>query len=94
MKDQSPLGVLLVNLGTPDSPTAPDIRRYLAEFLSDPRVVNIPKVIWLPILYGFILPFRPKKLVPKYEMIWADTGAPIRHYTEQLAKTLNQSSQT
>lgn len=92
MTDKPSLGVLLVNLGTPDTPTAPDIRRYLAEFLSDPRVVNIPKLIWLPILYGLILPFRPKKLVPKYEGIWLDVGAPIRHYTEQLAKILNQTS--
>jgi len=91
LTDHSPLGILLVNLGTPDSPTAPDIRRYLEEFLSDPRVVNIPRFIWLPILYGFILPFRPKKLVEKYESIWDSNGAPIRFHTEQLARLLNSN---
>ena len=57
--------VLLVNLGTPDVPSPPAIRRYLAEFLTDRRVVNLPPALWLPILYGFILPFRPSPLVPK-----------------------------
>lgn len=84
-KETSPLGVLLVNLGTPDAPTAPALRRYLREFLSDQRVVTLPKLLWLPILYGFILPFRPKKLIDKYEAIWQDQGAPIRHYTASLA---------
>jgi ferrochelatase len=92
LADKSSLGVLLVNLGTPDSPTAPDIRHYLAEFLSDPRIVNMPRLIWLPILHGLVLPFQPKKLAPKYKSIWTDDGAPIRLYTEQLAKILNQSA--
>src|SRR3546814_3368411 len=55
-------GVLLANLGTPDAPTSLAIRRYLAEFLNDRRVVEIPRAIWWPILYGFILPFRPRRL--------------------------------
>jgi ferrochelatase len=84
-KDPAPLGVLLVNLGTPDEPSAPAIRRYLAEFLSDPRVVNLPRPIWLPVLYGFILPFRPARLVEKYAWIWTEQGAPIRAYTASLA---------
>lgn len=91
MTEHSPLGILLVNLGTPDSPTAPDIRRYLAEFLSDPRVVSLPRMIWLPILHGFILPFRPKKLVEKYEGIWDSKGAPIRFHTEELANLLSSN---
>lgn len=84
-KISKPLGILLVNLGTPDAPTASAIRRYLAEFLSDPRVAAIPRLIWLPILYGFILPFRSMKLVDRYAMIWRDEGAPIRVLTAELA---------
>lgn len=87
----TPLGVLLVNLGTPDEPDAPAIRRYLREFLSDPRVVNLSRAIWLPILYGFVLPFRPRRLVEKYEYIWKDTGAPIRTFTAALATGVEEA---
>lgn len=80
-----PLGILLVNLGTPDEPTKSGIRRYLREFLSDPRVVNVPRAIWLPILYGFILPFRPKRLTDQYRRIWRERDAPIREFTASLA---------
>ncbi|MBP6295157.1 MAG: ferrochelatase, partial [Hydromonas sp.] len=68
--------ILLINLGSPDAPTAPAIARYLGEFLSDRRVVDIPKLLWQPILRGIILRIRPKKLVPLYEMIWDKTAAP------------------
>lgn len=61
--------MLLVNLGTPDAPTPSAVRRFLREFLSDPRVVEIPRVAWLPILYFFILPFRPAKVARKYAKI-------------------------
>lgn len=81
-----PVGIILVNLGTPDAPTAPAIRRYLAEFLSDPRVVNLPRAIWLPVLYGFVLPFRPSKLVEKYRSIWGREQGPIREITEALTE--------
>ena len=84
-------GVLLINLGTPDEPTAPAIRRYLKEFLSDPRVVNIPRVVWLPILYLFILTFRPKKLVHNYQLIWGRFDGPIRNITRALAKRVDQA---
>ena len=84
------LGVILVNLGTPDAPTASAIRRYLAEFLQDTRVVNIPAFIWRPILFGFILPFRPSKLAPQYELIWGEHDAPIRQYNGELAKGVAQ----
>lgn len=83
--NKKPLAVVLINLGTPDAPTAPAIRRYLAEFLSDPRVVNIPRLIWLPILYLFILSFRPGKLVQKYKRIWGTYDGPIRNITKALA---------
>lgn len=85
MSSVKPVGVILVNLGTPDAPTAPAIRRYLAEFLADPRVVSLPRILWLPILYGFVLPFRPSKLVEKYQSIWGKEQGPIREITESLA---------
>lgn len=71
------VGVLLVNLGTPDEPTAPAIRRYLREFLSDRRVVETPRALWLPILYGFILPLRPRRLVRAYGSVWTPHGSPL-----------------
>lgn len=71
------IGVLLVNLGTPDAPTPSAVRRYLAEFLRDRRVVEIPRLIWLPILYGVILPFRPRPVAHKYASIWRDDGSPL-----------------
>jgi ferrochelatase len=70
-------GVLLVNLGTPDAPTAPAIRRYLAQFLSDRRVVELTPLLWLPILHGLILPFRPRRLVHAYEQVWTAEGSPL-----------------
>lgn len=82
------LAVILINLGTPDAPNASAIRRYLAEFLSDKRVVNLPRLFWLPILYGFILPFRARKLVAKYQFIWGESGSPIRSYTRELAEAV------
>lgn len=70
-------GVLLVNLGTPDAPTAPAIRRYLRQFLSDRRVVELPRALWLLVLHGFILPFRPRRLVHAYEKVWTAQGSPL-----------------
>ena len=81
-------GVLLVNLGTPDAPTAPAIRRYLREFLSDTRVVEIPRAVWLPVLYGFILPFRPKKLAHAYASVWSERGSPLLAVSQQQARQL------
>jgi len=84
-------GVLLVNLGTPDEPTPGAVRRYLREFLSDPRVVELPRWLWLPILYGVILPFRPKKTAKKYEKVWTPDGSPLRVYTMRQAQILKGS---
>ncbi len=81
-------GVLLVNLGTPDEPTAAALRRYLREFLSDPRVVEIPRPLWLPILHGIILRTRPKRSAQKYAAIWTPQGSPLRVYTARQAKLL------
>ncbi len=84
------LAVILLNLGTPDEPTPRAIRRYLSEFLSDPRVVDIPRLVWLPILYFFILTLRPRKLVHKYQLIWGTHDGPIRNITRALARRSQQ----
>jgi hypothetical protein len=81
-------GVLLVNLGTPDAPTPSAVRRYLREFLSDPRVVELPRYVWLPILYLLVLPFRPGKTAHKYASIWKPDGSPLRIYHERQAQLL------
>jgi ferrochelatase len=69
--------VLLVNLGTPEAPQSAAVRRYLREFLSDPRVVEIPRLAWAPILYGLILPLRPARSAAKYASIWTEEGSPL-----------------
>ncbi|HEX2545038.1 MAG TPA: ferrochelatase, partial [Ramlibacter sp.] len=74
--------VLLCNLGTPDEPTPAAVRRYLAEFLSDPRVVEIPRAAWLPLLHGVILPLRSKESAAKYRKIWTPEGSPLKVWTE------------
>lgn len=74
-------GVLITNLGTPDAPTSSALRRYLREFLSDPRVVEIPRLLWYMILYLFILPFRPASSAKLYQQIWTDNGSPLMDIT-------------
>lgn len=69
--------VLMINLGTPDAPTAPAVRRYLREFLSDPRVVELPRLLWWPILNGPLLALRPRASAAKYATIWTDEGSPL-----------------
>jgi ferrochelatase len=82
------IGVLLANLGTPDAPTPAAVRRYLAEFLSDPRVVEIPPLLWKPILHGIILRVRPAKSAAKYASIWGDDGSPLLTWSERQARLL------
>jgi ferrochelatase len=77
--------IVLINLGTPDAPTASAVRRYLKEFLSDPRVVEIPKLLWWLILHAIILPFRSGKSAHKYASIWTADGSPLRVHTEKQA---------
>jgi ferrochelatase len=77
--------IVLVNLGTPDAPTTLAVRRYLKEFLSDPRVVEIPKLVWWAILHGIVLPFRSKKSAEKYASIWTREGSPLKIHTEKQA---------
>jgi ferrochelatase len=76
-------GVLLCNLGTPDAPTAPAVRRYLAEFLWDPRVVEIPRPIWWLILHGIVLRLRPKKVAHAYASVWQDEGSPLLVFSKR-----------
>jgi hypothetical protein len=80
--------VLLCNLGTPEAPTPAAVRRYLAEFLSDPRVVEIPRSIWLPILHGVVLRVRPARSARRYASIWTPQGSPLKVWTERQATLL------
>jgi protoporphyrin/coproporphyrin ferrochelatase len=80
--------VVLVNLGTPDAPTTPAVRRYLKQFLSDPRVVEIPRAIWWLILHLVILPFRASKSAAKYAAIWTRDGSPLKVHTQKQAMLL------
>ncbi|WP_077147811.1 ferrochelatase [Sphingopyxis sp. KK2] len=82
------IGVLLVNLGTPDAPDAPSVRRYLAQFLSDRRVVEIPPLLWQPILRGIILTTRPKKSAHAYQQVWTDEGSPLAAITRRQAAAM------
>ena len=82
------IGVLLINLGTPDAPEAAAVRRYLAEFLSDPRVIEIPKIAWLPILHGIILRTRPKKSARAYQQVWTEEGSPLAAITRRQAEAI------
>jgi ferrochelatase len=84
----SKTAILLINLGTPEAPTAPAVRRYLKEFLSDPRVVEIPRAIWWLILNGIILNVRPKKSAAKYASVWTPEGSPLKVHTERQTKLL------
>jgi ferrochelatase len=86
----SKIGVLLINLGTPDAPDAGAVRRYLAEFLSDPRVVEIPAFAWKPILHGIILRTRPKKSAHAYKQVWTNEGSPLAAIAKRQADALRQ----
>ncbi|MEG3182266.1 ferrochelatase [Sphingomonas sp. LT1P40] len=85
------IGVLLTNLGTPDAPDAPAVRRYLGEFLSDRRVVEIPQIIWQPILRGIILRTRPKKSAHAYGLVWTDDGSPLAAITKRQSAALRDA---
>lgn len=86
----SKTGVLLVNLGTPDAPTPKAVRRYLAEFLSDQRVVELSTLLWQPILHGIILNSRPRKSAQAYAKVWMKEGSPLAVYTRQQMADLQQ----
>ena len=78
------IGILLVNSGTPQAPNAAAVRRFLRRFLSDPRVVELPRALWLPLLYGVVLPLRPARVARKYRLIWSAAGSPLRDLSERL----------
>lgn len=82
------VGVLIVNLGTPDLPEPGAVRVYLRQFLSDPRVVEIPRLVWQPILRGIILNTRPKKSAHAYSQVWTEEGSPLAAITRRQAKAL------
>jgi ferrochelatase len=86
----SKIGVLLINLGTPDAPEARAVRRYLAEFLSDPRVVEIPSIAWKPILHGFILRTRPHRSAEAYNKVWTNEGSPLAVIARRQARALHE----
>lgn len=80
---QARIGVLLVNLGTPEAPTPAAVRTYLREFLSDPRVVEIPRILWWPILHLFVLTTRPKASARRYAQVWMSEGSPLKVHTQR-----------
>jgi len=82
------IGVLLINLGTPDAPEVRAVRRYLAEFLSDPRVVEIPPIAWKPILHGIVLRFRPRRSAEAYSQVWTNEGSPLAVIARRQAQAL------
>jgi ferrochelatase len=84
------VGVLLTNLGTPDAPTASALRRYLGEFLSDPRVIEIPRLVWLFILHGIILRVRPKKSAKLYQGVWTSEGSPLLVISKQQQQAIQE----
>lgn len=84
------IGVLLVNLGTPEAPDEASVRRYLAEFLSDPRVIEIPQILWQPILRGVILRTRPRKSAQAYKEVWTDEGSPLLAISLRQAAALRE----
>ena len=88
------LGILLTNIGSPDAPTAKALRPYLAEFLGDPRIVELPRWLWLPILHGIILTTRPRRSARLYRNIWTDSGSPLLAIAKQQAAGLRERLET
>ncbi len=84
------VGVLVVNLGTPDAPDTPSLRKYLRQFLSDPRVIELPKIQWQPILNLFVLTTRPKQSAHAYEVVWTDEGSPLLLSTKRQAEGIEE----
>jgi len=87
------IGVLVVNLGTPDSPSYFAVQRYLRDFLGDRRVIDTSRLIWLPLLYGVVLPFRPLRTVRKYRKIWMHDGSPLAVYSRRLTNKIGERLQ-
>jgi protoporphyrin/coproporphyrin ferrochelatase len=83
------IGILLINSGTPTAPEPRAVRAFLARFLADRRVVELPRALWLPVLYGLILPLRPRRIAAKYRQIWTPGGSPLRDFSERLGSELS-----
>ncbi|GLT16748.1 ferrochelatase [Vibrio zhanjiangensis] len=90
MRNTKKQGVLLVNLGTPDAPTAPAVKRFLSQFLHDKRVVDMTRWLWCPLLHGIILPIRSPKVAKLYQTVWMDEGSPLLVYAKRQAEKLKQ----
>ena len=88
-KSSTQLGVLLVNLGTPEAPTPKAVKKYLSQFLHDKRVVDMTRWLWCPILHGVILPVRSPKVAKLYESVWMEQGSPLLVHTQRQAKALS-----
>ena len=86
---ESKLGILLANTGTPDAPTPKAVRRFLAQFLADPRVIEVPRFFWLPLLHGIILNTRPRRSSKLYQRIWDERGSPLLYHMQDLAENLD-----
>jgi len=87
------IGVLVVNLGTPDSPSYLAVQRYLREFLGDRRVIDTSRLIWLPLLYGVVLPFRPVRTLRNYRKVWMNGGSPLLVYSQRLTAKIGTKLQ-
>ena len=85
------IGVLITNLGTPDSPTKQGLKKYLNQFLMDKRVIDLPRLLWIPILKIIILNIRPRKSAKLYRSIWTDKGSPLMVFSKNILKKLNNS---
>ncbi|CAB1276410.1 Ferrochelatase [Candidatus Nitrosacidococcus tergens] len=84
------VGILLTSLGTPNTPTPSGVRQFLREFLSDPKVIEMPRLLWLPILYGFILPIRPYYVARLYQSIWREDDSPLRSFANKVGNSLQK----
>ena len=96
-EDKQKVGVIICNLGSPDSCSTKDVRKYLREFLSDTRVIEVPKIIWWLVLNLFILPFRPRKSAALYKSVWLEEGSPLLVYSKRFLskiKNLNENSES
>ncbi len=88
---QPKIGVLVTNLGTPEAPTAKALRKYLGQFLADPRVVEVPRLLWRCILHGVILRIRPRRSAAAYKTVWTEQGSPLMTHTQAQCDRLTQS---
>src|SRR5215510_9649719 len=85
------VGILLANLGTPDAPSTSAVRKFLAEFLGDPRVIELPRWLWLTLLHGVILRIRPRRSAHAYRLVWTPQGSPLMAFTRALGDRLQQA---